>query len=477
MVPGSGSNLFEEVRSRPSVRRRLLLFLLIPTLLLMSLDTGFVYFVALRYSNHVHDRDLGESTRELANIFLVTWPNAQQLPDARQLIEFSQAGRSFYSVYSERRGFISGNAALATKALKWTRPQPVLFDAVINGNSVRAAAMTMAVKQGPTDRLTVTVAETLLNRQQQAREILLLTIPVEMLLIAVLMVMVWLGVRFGLRILDEPVRRLAARERNLAPISGPDIPIEILPLTRTIDGLFERIASLVELQERFVADAAHQLRTPLAGLSLHAEQALAATQEEDRRNSLQHIQRLVVRMTRSANQLLALARAQAPSHATGQLLTMDLALWLPEIISRRIPEALHAGVDLGYEAACASAKVAAEAHSLQELIDNLIDNAIAHVVQEGTVTVGLRALDTGQIELTVDDDGPGVTNALLPRLGERFFRAPGAADGGSGLGLAIVARIAEVHRASVHFDRSALGGLRVAIRFPALPAVAEGASQ
>ncbi|MFS8136795.1 MAG: sensor histidine kinase N-terminal domain-containing protein, partial [Thermomonas sp.] len=288
MDPDSSGNPTEPVRRQPSVRRRLLAFLLMPTLLLMILDTGFVYFVALHYANHVHDRDLSESTRELANVFLVTWPNVQQLPDARQLIEFSQEGRSFYAVSSERRGFISGNAALAAETPTRGSTQPTLFDAVIKGNPVRAAAMTMTVMQGSTDRLTVTVAETLRNRQQQAREILLLTIPVEMLLIAVLMVMVWLGVRFGLRILDAPVRRLAARERNLAPISGPDIPTEILPLTRTIDGLFARIATLVVLQERFVADAAHQLRTPLAGLSLHAEQALAATRDEDRRNSLKH---------------------------------------------------------------------------------------------------------------------------------------------------------------------------------------------
>jgi two-component system sensor histidine kinase TctE len=477
MGPGSGSNPAEAAHRRPSVRRRLLAFLLIPALLLMILDTGFVYFVALKYSNHVHDRDLGESTRGLSNAFSETWSNGQLPPDARQLIEFSQQGRSFYAVYSERRGFISGNAALATKSSTMGGTQPVLFDAVVNGKPVRAAAMTLAVVQGSTDRLTVTVAETLRDRQQQAREILLLTIPVEALLIAVLMVLVWQGVRFGLRILDAPVRRLAMRERNLAPITGPDIPIEILPLTRTIDGLFERVATLVELQERFVADAAHQLRTPLAGLSLHVEQALATTSEQDRRNALQHIQALVTRMTRSANQLLALARAQAPLQSTTQLLPMELARWLPEVVSRRIPEALHAGVDLGYEAACDSAMVAAEAHSLQELIDNLIDNAIAHVAREGTITVGLRVIEAGQVELTVDDDGPGVAAAFLPRLGERFFRAPGAADGGSGLGLAIVARIVEVHHATLIFDRSALGGLQVTIRLPALAAVTSGVLQ
>ena len=474
MGPGPGSIPTYNVRGRPSVRRRLLAFLLIPTLLLMILDTGFVYYVALRYSNHVHDRDLGESTRGLAKAFSATWSNGQLPPDAQQLIEDSQRGRSFYAVHSERGGYVSGNETLARASSKTGGTQPVLFDAIVNGAHVRAAAMTIATAQDATDRLTVTVAEPLHDRQQQAREILLLTIPVETLLVAVLMVLVWLGVRFGLRILDAPVRRLAMRERNLAPISGPDIPVEILPLTRTIDSLFERVATLIELQERFVADAAHQLRTPLAGLSLHAAQALASSSEQDRRDALQHIQALVTRMSRSANQLLALARAQAPSHAAAQLVPIDLAMWLPEAVSRRIPETLQAGIDLGYEAVCDSALVAGEAHLLQEMIDNLIDNALAQVARGGTVTIGLRGSEQGRVEVTIDDDGPGVATNLIPRLGERFFRAPGAADGGSGLGLAIVARIAELHQASVHFDRSALGGLRVAIQFPARSAVITG---
>lgn len=452
------------------------MFLLLPTLLLMILDTGFVYRVALQYANHVHDRDLSDSTRDLANAFSANLASGQAPLDASRFFEFSKPSRNFYSIQSEHRGFISGNHALAALSSKKGGATPVLFDAIVAGTSMRAASMSVAVAQGSSDRLIVTVAETLRDRQEEAREILLLTIPVEALPIVLLMILGWQGVRFGLRILDAPIRRLALRERNLAPISGPDIPIEILPLTRTIDGLFERVANLVELQERFVADAAHELRTPLAGLSLHAEQALATTSEQHRRHALQHIQTLVTRMTRSANQLLALARAQAPSQATATLSPVNLALWIPEVVSSRIPEALRAGVDLGYEAACDLAMAAVEEHSLRELIDNLIDNAIAHVPRAGTITVGLREMETGEVVLTVDDNGPGVAAANLSRLGERFFRAPGSADGGSGLGLAIVTRIADVHHARLMFDRSALGGLQVMIRFPALGVVTDGAS-
>ncbi len=466
----------ETTHRRPSVRRRLLAFLLIPTLLLMILDTGFVYRIALQYSNHVHDRDLGESARGLANAYSANWPSQNPSLDAGQLFEFSQPSRNFYAIQSDRRGFVSGNHALADQSFTKGGAAPVFFDARVAGLSMRAASINVLVEDGSSERLTVTVAETLRDRQEQAREILLLTILVESLPIALLMILVWQGVRFGLRILDAPIRRLALRERNLAPISGPDMPIEVLPLTRTIDALFERVASLVEMQERFVADAAHQLRTPLTGLSLQVERALSTTSEQDRRNALHHVQALVMRMTRNANQLLSLARAQVPAQGPTQLVPVDLASWLPVVVSSRIPEAIRAGVDLGYEAACTSAMVAADEHSLRELIDNLIDNAIAHVSRAGTITVGLLAVAAGQVAVTVDDDGPGVATADLPRLGERFFRAPGSADGGSGLGLAIVRRIADTHHARLVFDHSALGGLRVMVFFSALGTPILGAS-
>lgn len=467
-MPGGGQA--EVVHPRPSVRRRLLAFLLIPTLILMIMDTWFVYIVALRYSNYVHDRDLSESTLGLARALTIGRSNGDLSPEVQQILEFAPEGRSFFAVVSYRRGFVSGNRTLAKHALprgRRTHSEP--FDTVVNGMPVRAAVITVASPLDHADRLIVSIAETLHDRQQQAREILLLTIPVEMLLIAVLMALVWQGVRFGLRILDAPVRRLATRERNLAPISGPDIPVEILPLTRTIDGLFARVAELVELQERFVADAAHQLRTPLAGLSMHIERAMASVQDRDTEDALQHIRALTTRMTRSATQLLALARLQVPRRAVADLEPLDLKKWLPGVVAQRIPEALQAGVDLGYEEMCTTAMVAAEQGSLQELIDNLIDNSMLHAVNGGSITVSLCSKnDDATVRVAVDDDGPGVAEEFMQRLGERFFRPPGAVNGGSGLGLAIVSRIAEAHDAKLRFRRSAMGGLCVGIEFPVL---------
>jgi two-component system sensor histidine kinase TctE len=478
---GHGLGASATLRRQPSLRRRLLAFLLIPTLVLMLLDTAFVYFVALRYANQIHDRDLAISTVGLAQALQLGRSDGRLTPEARRLLEYNPNGRSFFSVRSVRHGVVSGSGAhIAQSHAPSPGAAPVLYDTAVGTLPVRAASVTIASPVDPDDRLIVSMAESLYDRQHQASEILLITIPIESLLIVILLGLVWQGVKFGLRILDVPIRRLAMRERNLEPISGPDIPIEILPMTRTIDGLFERVRSLVAIQERFVADAAHQLRTPLAGLAMHVERATTARNADDMQAALVQIQALTTRVTRSATQLLALARAQAPQEGGAALSPLNLSQWLPAVVALRIPESLQAGVDLGYESPGqattldevvdedAVLMINAEPNALQELLDNLIDNALNNVSRGGTITVSLQpGANPGEAaRLAIEDDGPGVPDDTLGRLGERFFRAPGAPDGGSGLGLAIVRRIADVHGAQVRFGRAGLGGLRVELRFP-----------
>lgn len=454
---------------QPSLRRRLLAYLLIPTLVLMIADTMFVYMIALKYSNRVHDRDLVYSTLGLADAIEDGRSDGHLTDESRALLDYSPNGKTFYSIRSARHGVVGGSARhLFAGAAPAAGQPPILYDAWIAGLPVRAASVSILSPTEQGDSLVVSMAESLHDRQFIAREILLITIPIESLLVLALFVLVWRGVASGLRILDAPIERLAARERTLEPLSGPDIPIEILPFTRAIDGLFERIQALVVVQERFVADAAHQLRTPLAGLAMQVERVCASESTVEIRAAMQHIRRLTNRMSRSATQLLSLARAQAPKEWTALFSRVDLAKWLPEVVAARVPEALENGIDLGYEGGAGAAEIDAEPGALQELFDNLIDNALHHAPRGGTVTVSLlppTEKDDG-VQVRVEDDGPGVPDDLIGRLGERFFRTPASRGNGSGLGLAIVLRIAQVHGARVLFRRSRLGGLLVDIRFP-----------
>lgn len=454
--------------SRPSLRKRLLLLLLIPMGLLLLLDTVVSYGVSLAYANRVHDRDLSEDVQTLA-----TMVGDQQLgdnlsPQARFLLEYDPDGRSYFSVRSSLHGLLAGNGRLPQPVqLPSVGERPTLYDTTLTNTHFRAATVHVATRRDPADSLIVTFAETLHDRHQQAREILLLATVMQTSLIVCVLSLLWFGVGRGLRILDPLTARLAARTHELTPIDGADVPLEISPLTRTIDALFGRLRNMLTLHDRFIADAAHQLRTPLTGLSLHVEHALADPRPETMHDALHHIQRLTQRTARTAAQLLALTRAQAPSLDTEERSLIDLARMIPEVVSQRVHEAIRAGVDLGYEGSDEACFIIGDAASLNDLLDNLIDNAMRYAGRGSVVTVKLLAHADGSASLCVEDNGPGVPQDLLPRLSERFFRAAGGNEEGSGLGLAIVQRIAERHQASVSYRLAEEHGLFVEVHFPA----------
>ncbi len=452
---------------QPSLRHRLLAFLLISMLAAVVFAAVIAYAAALAYSNHVHDRDLEEDVRSVAKMLQDTHSTGSLPGQVKFLIEYDTAGRNYFAVESRRHGRVSGSTQLISRRSNvLIRGSAVLYDAQVGNVPVRAISATLPSPGEASDTLTVTVAETLHDRQASAREILLLIVPIQLFLIAVLLALVWHGVRFGLRILDPLTQRLAARDRELEPITDADVPVEILPLTRTIDGLFARLRSLVQLHERFIADAAHQLRTPLAGLSLHAERAANASRVEERDASLAFVQELAGRVARTSSQLLALTLAEAPLGDARAMVAVDLASLVPGILGQHVQRALNDGVDLGFDGTGGPLWISGDPNSLRELLDNLVDNAIVYAGRGGTVTVALGSTASGEACLRVDDDGPGVPSPLLDRLGERFFRTPQAVAGGTGLGLAIVRRIARRHGALAAFGASGLGGLRVEIRFP-----------
>ena len=453
---------------RPSLRRRLLLVLLVPVGMLLLLDALLTYAVALTYANRVHDRDLSDDALTLATMLGNDQLDGELTPQARFLLEYDPDGHSYFTVSSTRHGLLASNGQLPQPAqVPAIGARPALYDAQLGKHTLRAATVHIAMHNDPGDSLVVTVAETLHDRHQQAREILLLAIVMQALLIAGVLSLVWFGVGRGLRVLDPLTARLAARTDELTSIDGPDVPLEIRPLTQTIDALFGRLRAMLALHDRFIADAAHQLRTPLTGLGLHVERALADPNPANVHEALTHIRRLNQRAARTTAQLLALTRAQAPSTDLVEHLPLELTRLIPEAVMQRVHEALAAGVDLGYQGPEQALSITGHAASLHDLLDNLIDNSIRYAGRGSTVTVSLQARPDGGANLVVEDNGPGVPPELLPRLSERFFRAPGTGEEGSGLGLAIVQRIAERHHAEVIYQLGEEHGLCVEVRFPA----------
>jgi len=453
-------------RGRPSLRLRLLAFLMVPILALLLLAAAVTYVVVLNYDNKEHDEELVTDARSVAALMRTERRAGALSPQARYLLAFETEGTYYFAVQSALHGTLSSTDRYpAPLRLPVADDAPLLFDAVVDEQPVRAVSLRFLSPNESGDIITVTMAETLHSRKRLAREILLVTLPVQGLLIIGILALVWVGVSFGLRSLDPLMRKLASREHGLDAITDAGVPQEILPLTRTIDALFGRLREAIDVQEQFIADAAHQLRTPLAGLRLHVERALEATSPNTMRDSLVHIAQLTSRAGRTSTQLLALMRAQSPLDTEGALTGLDLALLVRDAVTRRVHDGLRAGIDLGYQGPDTAVMVQGSAARLGDLLDNLIDNALAYAGRDHTVTVSVQPAADGTVTLTVEDDGPGVPAVYLTRLGERFFRVPASREGGTGLGLAIVRRIADWHHAVVEFSNSVHGGLRVSVHF------------
>ena len=450
---------------RPSLRLRLLAFLMIPILVLMLLTAALTYELALRYINRLHDRDLAGDARSLASLLQAQHLRGTLSPQSQALLAFSIDG-GYYSVRSRKRGVLGGNIRLPRLDQPAPGAPPVLADTSVGASPLRTASVTLRAPSDPDDAVTVTIGESVRDRWLTAREVLLIATPLQAAVIACLLVLVWLGVGAGLRSLHPLMRELDARGRGLNPITNAMVPQEILPLTRTIDAAFARLREAVAVQERFVADAAHQLRTPLSGLRLHVERALQDPRPETVRDALGHVAHLTAQTSRTATQLLALTRAQSPFEPFERSATVVITSLAPQVVASRVHHAIRAGVDLGYEGSDQEIRVLGETAALHELLDNLVDNAVRYAGDGSTVTVAVLPPADGAATLVVEDDGPGVPEALWPRLGERFFRVPESGNSGTGLGLAIVRRIAQRHGAALLFGRGVMGGLRISVALP-----------
>jgi two-component system sensor histidine kinase QseC len=246
----------------------------------------------------------------------------------------------------------------------------------------------------------------------------------------------------------------------LQPVIIVGAPSEMTPMLGALNGLLERIGGLMESERRFTADAAHELRTPIAAIRAQAQVALAEADDAQRRHALQATLEGCDRATRLVEQLLTLSRLDAGS--APPVNALDLVELVRRVVADVAPQAVQKQQTIEVDAP-QPCRVPGDATLLAVLVRNLVDNAVRYSPGHATVKVALTQRDA-QVMLSVDDSGPGMTTPDMQRLGERFFRVLGSGEGGSGLGWSIVRRIAAVHNAVVRVARSdALGGLRVEI--------------
>jgi len=285
-------------------------------------------------------------------------------------------------------------------------------------------------------------------------------------LLPLLALFLWFGIGYGLKPLHRIVAELAQRNANsMVPIKETDLPSEISPLVTELNSLLQRLDQSFTLQRHFIADAAHELRTPIMALSIQADLAKRAEDEQERQQALLQLQSGVSRLAHLAQQLLTLARLE-PDAQCAPLQPVPLLALCKQVISERIRQSDLSGNDLGLVHA-EDLSIMGDASALRILLNNLVDNAIRHAPGS---TINLSVLRDGQnVVLEVSDDGPGIPVGERGRVLERFYRGPGEKlPQGSGLGLSIVAKIAEQHRAELILDTATGGrGLTVRISFRA----------
>ncbi len=447
--------------------------------MLFAIGGTACYAFALHYANTVYDGWLFDSAKSLA--LVVERTNHGVILDLPQsavrLFVWDVSDTTYYRVSGSRSGFIAGQSdfpALPDKADAVVDYQGArLFDSIIDGGAVRVATLQLdPARYGET--VTVQVAETQNKRRKLAREILASVLLPQIVLIGAAGLMLWFGIRGGLAPLGKLAERLQAQDhRRLQPIAADDVPQEVQPLALALNDLLTRLESALAAQRRFVADAAHQLRTPLTSLKLNMEQALQDAGDDNGHGSanpgvvpvLQECARAVERVTRLSNQLLLLARAEPDAIATTPFERVDLSALAREVGAEWVPRALRRNIDISLAVPGQAVAVSGNSLLLAEALNNLIDNAIKYHPGGGHLSIEVAAQP--QPSLRVIDDGAGIPPSLREQALKRFYRVDRSGNDGSGLGLAIVQEIVRSHGATLTLGEGLSGrGLSANIVFP-----------
>ncbi len=473
-------------REQRSLFGEILDWMLTPLLLLWPVSLGLTWLVAQSIAGKPFDRALEYNVQALSQLIVVPMNNRAQfnLPQpAREILRADDSDQVYYQVLGGRGEFLSGERDFPLPAEEEKTIDGVvqLRDDEFHGMGVRVAYMWVRLDVAGSQTALVQVAETREKRSVLAAEIIKGVMLPQFVILPLAVLLVWLALARGIKPLNLLEERIRARSPDdMSPLDEKAVPIEVAPLVSSVNDLLERLADSIATQKRFLADAAHQLKTPLAGLRMQAELAQReGTSTDDLKRSLQQIGRASIHATHTVNQLLALARAEN-SGVSMSTQTCDLARLTMEVVRDSVPRALDKRVDLGYDGAePGSPDVLLDGNPtlLQELVRNLVDNALNYTPtsaeRPGVVTVRVLTAKIGKVLLLqVEDNGPGIPEAERELVFQPFYRALGSDTDGSGLGLPIVLEIANQHGAHITLEESHPGaklpGLRVNVHFTAV---------
>jgi two-component system sensor histidine kinase TctE len=448
-----------EERIQRSLFGEILDWMLVPLLLLWPISIVITYLVAKSIANQPFDRALDDHVTILAQqVKLQDGKLSLQLPAAaRDFLRADDVDTVDYQVLGPQGELIAGERDIPAPAEDdkpgaWT--VQMRYDAIRN-TDVRIASMYVDLHEPEssttTRRALVQLAETLDKRVQLANQIVKGVILPELIILPMALALVWFALSRGLLPLAELQQRIRRRHPgDLSPIDSGQVPEEISPLVNSLNDMLERLSSNIDMQKRFIADAAHQMKTPLAGMRMQSELALRQTSRDEIHRSLLQLAKSSESATRLVNQLLALAKAENQAPGSNPLTTLNLNELAKDVVQNWVQAAFGNQIDLGFEQADHPLSVLGNDTMLREMLNNLIDNALRYTPAKGSVTVRVRGDDEGRLAfLEVEDTGPGIPPAERTHVFERFYRILGSSAPGSGLGLAIVREIAERHHAEI----------------------------
>jgi two-component system sensor histidine kinase TctE len=460
----------------PSLFGELLDWVLAPLLFLWPLSLALTWGVAQNIAHRPYDRELERQVLTLAEVASANSPAARRpVPLLRRELDAAAAAmlrgeedtQRWFQALGPRGELLAGDALLTVPGDRAVHGRTVRFrDDIVRDEPVRVAWLWLAAQADePESDALVQVAETLEQRQRLATEIIKGVLLPQFAILPLAVLLVWLALSRGIRPLEDLQRRIRRREStDLSPIAEHGVPEEVAPLVRAINDLLQRLDKSIAAQRHFLTDAAHQLKTPLAGLRMQAE--LAAREIDGGRGdpaSMKHsLRQIAVSSQRAAhmvNQLLAMARAED----TGERLRrqwVDLGAITRAVVRDFVPRAIERRIDLGYEGPepipagdspeAGATRLFGEPVLLSEMVRNLVDNALQYTPAGGAVTARVLAEPLGQaVVLQVEDTGPGIAEHEREQVFQPFYRSPDTLIDGSGLGLAIVREVAQQHGAAI----------------------------
>ncbi len=465
----SGGNPFANYEYPNSLFGEILDWMLAPLLLLWPISIAATNHVASYIANQPYDQALADNVSAIVRLVQIDGGRVTvNLPaSARALLHADDSDTLFYQVVAPNTRVIQGD-----REIPWP-PLParleagkVLFrDDRIEAENVRIAYAFIPVGEGLLP-VVVQVAETLRKREALSSSIISGVLLPQFAIIPLAVILVYLGLMRGiapLRLLQERIQ--SRRPSDLSPIPVKPVPDEVRPVVVAFNQMMGRLEENLQAQQRFIAQAAHQMRTPLTGLKTQTEIALSETDPAQMRHALQLIAESTDRAAHLINQLLMLARAEASHEKLHNVVPLDLGALARSVTEDWVVRALAKPIDLGYEDCGGPLMINGVPLLLRELLNNLVDNAIKYTPPGGHVTVRARAGELAVLE--VEDDGIGIPVEERSSIFERFYRVLGTDAEGSGLGLPIAAEIAELHQARIELLEASQGqGSLFRVSFP-----------